>query len=177
MFCSTVSSGIRLKLWKIKPMFRRRNTVRLRSFIEKISLPSMNTFPEVGVSSAPIMFSSVLLPEPDSPTIATNSPFGTEKVACFKASTVASPVPYVLEIFLTSNKFISDYTSFCLGIERVARQPYCIMTGTLPFCRNQKVDRKGYSNPKCAIHLNRSIVCFYNGLCQRQAQPDPLRIF
>lgn len=77
----------------------------------------------------------------------------------------------------TSNKFISDYTSFCLGIERVARQPYCIMTGTLQFCRNQKVDRKGCSNPKCAIHLNRSIVCFYNGLCQRQAQPNPLRIF
>lgn len=66
-------------------VFRRRNTVRLRSFIEKISLLSMNTFPEVGVSSAPIIFSSVLLPEPDSPTTATNSPLGTEKVASFKA--------------------------------------------------------------------------------------------
>ena len=56
-----------------------------RSFIEKMSLLSMNTLPEVGVSSAPIIFSSVLLPEPDSPTTATNSPLGTEKVASFKA--------------------------------------------------------------------------------------------
>ena len=117
-------------------MFRRRNTVRLRSFIEKISFPSMNTFPEVGVSSAPIIFSSVLLPEPDSPTTATNSPLGTEKVASFKAWTVASPVPYVFEIFLTSNKSISCNTSFCFDVERVTRQSYCIMTRTLQFCRN-----------------------------------------
>ena len=64
----------------IKPMFLRRNTVSLRSSMAKMSLPSISTLPVVGVSSAPIMFSSVLLPEPDSPTTATYSPLGTEKL-------------------------------------------------------------------------------------------------
>ena len=49
--------------------------------------------PVVGVSSAPIMFSSVLLPEPDSPTTATYSPLGTEKLTSFKALTAVSPLP------------------------------------------------------------------------------------
>ena len=91
MFCSTVSSGIRLKLWKIKPMFLRRNTVSCFSFMEKVSLPSISTLPEVGVSSAPTIFSSVLLPEPDSPTTATYSPLGTEKLTFFSAWTAVSP--------------------------------------------------------------------------------------
>ncbi|SJT63763.1 Uncharacterised protein [Clostridioides difficile] len=67
--------------------------VNLLSFMEKISLPSINTLPEVGVSSAPTIFRSVLLPDPDSPTIATNSPFGTEKLISFNACTEASPLP------------------------------------------------------------------------------------
>ena len=37
--------------------------------------------------------SSVLLPEPDSPTIATYSPFGTEKLTSFNALTAVSPLP------------------------------------------------------------------------------------
>lgn len=41
---------------------------------------------------------------------------------------------------MTSNKFISDYTSFCLGIERVARQPYCIRTGVVVAVTFQQVD-------------------------------------
>ena len=40
-----------------------------------------------------IMLSSVLFPEPDSPTIATYSPFGTEKLTFFKACTAVSPLP------------------------------------------------------------------------------------
>ena len=39
----------------------------------------MNTFPEVGLSTPPIKCNSVDLPEPDAPTIATNSPFSTKK--------------------------------------------------------------------------------------------------
>ena len=93
MFCSTDSSGIRLNAWKIKPMFLRRKMVRAFSFMAKVFFSLMKTSPEVGVSRAPIMFSRVLLPEPDSPTMATNSPLGTEKVTSFKACTAASPLP------------------------------------------------------------------------------------
>jgi hypothetical protein len=74
--------------------------------MEKISFPLMTTLPDVGVSSAPIIFKSVLFPEPDSPTIATYSPFGTENETFFNAFTAASPLPYVLLTLLTSNKFI-----------------------------------------------------------------------
>ena len=43
------------------------------------------TLPEVGTSSPPIIFSSVDLPLPEVPTIATNSPFSMERVTPSKA--------------------------------------------------------------------------------------------
>lgn len=89
-----------IKRLKIKPIFRRRKIVRFRSSIAKISLPSISTLPDAGMSNAPIILSSVLFPEPDSPTIATYSPFGTEKLTFFSAFTAVSPLPYVLLIFL-----------------------------------------------------------------------------
>ena len=54
---------------------------------------SINIDPDVGVSNAPIQFSNVLFPDPDSPTTAANSPFSSEKDTFFKASTFASPFP------------------------------------------------------------------------------------
>ena len=45
-----------------------------------ISTPSSVYSPEVGLSSTPIIFIRVLLPEPDSPTIAMNSPGHTVKL-------------------------------------------------------------------------------------------------
>ena len=39
----------------------------------------MNTLPDVGLSTPPIKCNNVGLPEPEAPTIATNSPFSTEK--------------------------------------------------------------------------------------------------
>lgn len=45
-----------------------------------ISTPSSVYSPEVGLSSTPIIFIRVLLPEPDTPTIATNSPGHTVKL-------------------------------------------------------------------------------------------------
>ena len=53
----------------------------------------MKIVPEVGVSKAPMQFSKVLFPEPDSPTTAANSPFSRENDTFFKASTFASPFP------------------------------------------------------------------------------------
>ena len=45
-----------------------------------MSRPSSSTWPEVGLSSAARMFRSVVLPEPDSPMMATYSPSTTEKL-------------------------------------------------------------------------------------------------
>ena len=55
------------------------------------TLPSNSTSPEVGLSSAARMFSSVVLPEPDSPMIARYSPCSTEKVTFESACTDAPP--------------------------------------------------------------------------------------
>ena len=74
-------------------MLLRRNTVRASSRMEKMSRPSICTVPAEGVSSAPIMFRSVLLPEPDCPTMATNSPRSTEKLTFLSACTAVSPAP------------------------------------------------------------------------------------
>ncbi len=53
----------------------------------------MITFPDVGISNAPIIFKRVLFPEPDSPTTATNSPLDTVKFTFFSADIAVSPVP------------------------------------------------------------------------------------
>ena len=58
----------------------------------EISRPSMKTRPELGLSSAPTMLRSVLLPEPDAPTTATNSPGSTQKSTPRKAQ-VIMPLP------------------------------------------------------------------------------------
>jgi hypothetical protein len=47
----------------------------------------------------------VLFPEPDGPTIATNSPFETENDTFLRASTFVSPAPYVLHKFSVINTF------------------------------------------------------------------------
>ena len=44
---------------------------------EDTSVPPMHTLPEVGLSSVPIRFSRVDFPEPEGPTMATNSPSST----------------------------------------------------------------------------------------------------
>ena len=48
-------------------------------FMSENFLPSRYTSPSVGLSSAAIILSSVLLPKPDSPITATHSPSSTEK--------------------------------------------------------------------------------------------------
>ena len=55
----------------------------------------------MGLSKAPIQLRSVLLPDPDSPTTAANSPFSKQNDTFFNASTLAFPFPYVLHKFST----------------------------------------------------------------------------
>lgn len=57
----------------------------------EISFSSNTTFPLVGVNKAPMMDSRVLFPEPDGPTIATNSPSLTFNEISFKTLMDRSP--------------------------------------------------------------------------------------
>ena len=58
-----------------------------------VSIPSMKTVPVVGRSNSPIMLSKVDFPEPELPTINTNSPFSIENETLSNAFTLFSSVP------------------------------------------------------------------------------------
>jgi len=73
-FWSTVRCGRMWNDWKTKPSLLRRARVRPVSSSAARSVPSTSTRPASGRSRPAIRLSSVDLPEPDSPTIATYSP-------------------------------------------------------------------------------------------------------
>ena len=75
-FSYAVSDGIRWKNWKTKPIFSPRSLASASSSSRVMSTPSMSTEPDVGASRPAISPSSVDLPLPDGPTIATNWPRG-----------------------------------------------------------------------------------------------------
>ncbi len=68
-----MKTGIKLKVWKTKPIFSRRSAVRPVGLSLDVSTPSMRMRPAVGWSMQPIRFSSVDLPLPLGPAIARNS--------------------------------------------------------------------------------------------------------
>ena len=83
MFCSTVSQGKTPLSWNTK--MRRRSGPRTRS-------PWVSTSPSVGARKPPITFSSVDFPQPEGPTMHTNSPGLTSKR--MRSSTrIGSPPP------------------------------------------------------------------------------------
>ena len=73
----TFSSAVRLasswKLWNTKPSFRARSAARASSSSANRSVPASRTVPRVGVSRPAMIDSSVLLPEPEAPTMAADS--------------------------------------------------------------------------------------------------------
>ena len=73
-FSSAVSTGSRWKRWKTKPSRVRRSRVSSRSESRSSRRPSMLTAPDDGGSMPPRMWSSVDLPDPDGPAMATYSP-------------------------------------------------------------------------------------------------------
>ncbi len=91
MFCSTLSTETRLKLWKMKPIVCRRRSVSARSVSRRVSLPATSTEPDVGVSTQPIRLSSVVLPLPDGPAIDRNSPPRTSREMPRSAGTTTLP--------------------------------------------------------------------------------------
>ena len=58
-----------------------------------IGKPSKRYSPQEGLSSAPMMFMAVDLPEPDGPMMATNSPSWIVRSMLWSAVKAASPVP------------------------------------------------------------------------------------
>ena len=109
MFSSTLSSSMRLKLWNTKPICPLRMPVRSFSFSCDTSCPSSQYCPEVGLSSSPRMFSSVDLPHPEGPIIATNSPSSTLNVTLSSAIVSTSSVRNDLLRFSTLIIFCSFY--------------------------------------------------------------------
>jgi hypothetical protein len=69
----------------------------------------MKIFPLVGESNNPIMFSNVDLPEPELPTIKTNSPCLIENDALSSALTLLSPSPYILLTLTISRTLDSSH--------------------------------------------------------------------
>ncbi len=92
MFASAVVRGIRLKLWKMKPILRLRTRERSPSSSSRTSTPSSQYQPRLGTSRQPMMFISVDLPEPDAPMMATNSPRATVSETPRRACTSTSPI-------------------------------------------------------------------------------------
>jgi hypothetical protein len=90
-FWNTLSTDTRLKLWKMKPMVFKRSAVSARSDSLLVSLPVTSTVPEVGVSTHPIRFSSVVLPLPEGPAMDRNSPSATSNETPRRAGTVTVP--------------------------------------------------------------------------------------
>ncbi len=92
-FSSALSIGRRLKNWKTKPMCSRRRSVSFASMSSVISVPAIETVPDVGLSRPARMCMSVDLPEPDGPMTATSSPERTVRSTPRSASTAVSPSP------------------------------------------------------------------------------------
>ena len=93
-FSSAVSTGRRLKNWKMKPSLSRRSWVSSASSRWVISVPSTSTVPEVGRSSPARMCMRVDLPDPDGPMIAVKRSRSKSTLRSLSASTAASPSPY-----------------------------------------------------------------------------------
>jgi hypothetical protein len=78
-FSIALSVGMRLKNWNTKPTFSRRYFSSARSAAPTSSSPSTTTLPPVGRSTPPSRLSSVVLPQPLGPMMATAWPGSTDQ--------------------------------------------------------------------------------------------------
>ena len=92
MFSKPVSVSIRLESWKMKPSSSRRNFASSALRRRVMSRPPSVMAPDVTESMVATQFSSVDLPEPDGPMMATNSPLRTDSDTSSSA-VVTTPLP------------------------------------------------------------------------------------
>src|SRR4029453_18358469 len=83
----------RKNCWNTKPIRPARSADSSRSDSAETSCPSIRTVPALGRSSVPSRFSTVDLPEPDGPTIATRSPYRMDRQTPRGARRPAGPHP------------------------------------------------------------------------------------
>src|SRR5712691_7323635 len=96
---ATLSTAVRFESrlgnWKTKPTWRQRKVANSVSERAQTSAPSSDSLPWVGLVKAPSIAIRVDLPEPDRPTIETNSPAASSRLAPRTASWPGA-VPYRL---------------------------------------------------------------------------------
>ena len=93
-FSSAVSAGNRLKPWNTKPKLRARSAGQVAlGRGRRRRGPRARPRRAVGLSSRPRIEISVVLPEPDGPSIRVTSPGRMSSVASASAATAVSPVP------------------------------------------------------------------------------------
>src|SRR5438552_3236810 len=94
----------------MNPIWRFRTTANSASLSWLRSAPASDTWPEVGRSKVPIMCNSVLFPEPDGPTIASDSPAITssETPSSTVSGTVLSGDSYRFVTLTNFNKGAGD---------------------------------------------------------------------
>src|SRR5215216_219841 len=118
----------------MRPICRRR---KIASFVwsrAQMSVPSTSTWPELGVSTPPRMCSRVDLPEPEEPTMATNSPFSTLKLTSSRALTCVSPFPYTFERLFTlriSTPWLQEFYSTDIHSIQMASDSAMTVTVTI----------------------------------------------
>src|SRR5512137_74171 len=92
-FSRAVNSGSRWWNWNTNPRVRPRQRVSASSSMTPVSWPSSRTRPVVGRPRSPMMCRSVLLPEPDGPISAANSPRRSVRSTPRSTWVRASPSP------------------------------------------------------------------------------------
>ena len=90
-FSCAESRGSRPKDWKTKPSLRRRRRTSAPSSMASTRSPSMLTSPSVGRSSPATRLSRVVLPEPERPMRARNSPGASDRLTSRTAHTSSAP--------------------------------------------------------------------------------------
>jgi hypothetical protein len=90
-----VERGHQIEQLKDKSNFSRRKSARASPFKLPVSTPSMTMRPDVGLSNVPMRLSRVDVPDPEGPTMATNSPREMERETPSSARTTV-PSPYSL---------------------------------------------------------------------------------
>jgi hypothetical protein len=91
-FSATVSVGSSWKNWNTTPTVRPRQAASLFSLRSPNTVPPTSMRPDVARSMPATRFSNVDFPDPDRPTMATNSPGQALRSTPRSASNIAEPL-------------------------------------------------------------------------------------
>src|SRR5664279_1309008 len=148
----------------MKPSARLRTRPRSASERLAIGAPWTRTSPPVGASSPPSRCKSVLLPEPEAPTIATRSPRLTARSMPSSTGTSRGPPRYVLVSALHSTTGVAaSFITQRLGRIDLCRAPARIQG-------RQQRERQRDHRDQCdvaALQVGRQLADVVNALVQK----------